>query len=219
MSAAPEAPRVPRVYPILDTPSLLSRGCEDWTMVARAMLAGGASILQMRHKGEWTRSVFESASLIARACDEAGARFIVNDRADYARLLNIGVHVGQDDLTPADCRAVLGPDAWVGFSTHNPDQFSARDADPATYLAFGPIFATRSKQNPDPVAGLALLARARAAVSKPLVAIGGVTRETALSVFAAGADSVALIADLLPDTLTEPAIRQRMEEWQRLVRN
>ncbi len=210
---------LPRLYPILDTPALLRRGCEDWTMVARAMLAGGAQILQLRHKGDWTSSVFAHARAVARECRQAGAAFLVNDRADFAKLLGAGVHVGQEDLTPADCRAILGDAPLVGFSTHNADQLAAAPQAAVDYLAFGPVFPTASKENPDPVAGLDRLAQSRARVRKPLVAIGGITRAASASVFAAGADSIAVIADLLPDTLSESAIRHRMEEWQRLSRN
>ncbi len=208
---------VPRIFPILDTPALMRRGFEDWTMAARAMLAGGARILQFRHKSEWTRAVFEEAEQIAEHCRRAGASFVVNDRADMAKLLDAGLHVGQKDLSPADCRTVIGEKTLLGYSTHNADQLGAAAGEPVDYVAFGPIFATASKENPDPVAGLEQLASARGRTAKPLVAIGGITRATAHSLFAAGADSVAIIGDLLPDTLTESAIRTRMEEWQRLA--
>jgi len=208
----------PRVYPILDTPSLERRGCTDWTMAARGMIAGGAQWLQLRHKSQWTRAVFVQATGIAEECRRAGVAFIVNDRADMAKLLMAGLHVGQEDLSPADCRAVLGDKPVLGFSTHNADQLACASHAPADYFAFGPIFTTASKDKPDPLVGLENLKRARGLVSKPLVAIGGITRETAWSVFAAGADALALIADLLPVRLTESTIRDRMEEWHRLTR-
>ncbi len=143
---------------------------------------------------------------------------MVNDRADMSKLLQAGLHVGQQDLSPMDCRSVIGDEALLGYSTHNADQMSKASSQPVDYVAFGPIFETSSKENPDPVAGLERLASARAQTAKPLVAIGGITRETAASVFAAGADSVAIIGDLLPENLTESTIRNRMEEWQRLAR-
>jgi thiamine-phosphate pyrophosphorylase len=210
--------RLPRLYPILDTGTLTRRGCDDWTLVARGMLAGGAQILQIRHKGDWTRETFKQAEQIATDCRDANAILVVNDHADMAKLLQAGVHVGQDDLAPTDVRKVLGDQPLVGFSTHNADQVNTAANEPADYLAFGPVFATSSKDNPDPVAGLAQLAHVRSQTTKPLVAIGGITRATAESVFASGADSLAVIGDLLPVTLSESAIRNRMEEWQHLIR-
>jgi thiamine-phosphate pyrophosphorylase len=209
---------LPRVYPILDTPSLTRRGCDDWAMVARAFLEGGAGIVQFRHKGDWTPAVYEQTEFIAEDCRRHGVTLVVNDRVDIAMLLHAGVHVGQDDLTPKDCRKVIGETPILGFSTHNADQLAAAATEPVDYLAFGPIFATTSKENPDPVAGLALLTTTRTRIAKPLVAIGGITRETVHSVLAAGADSIALIGDLLPDELNHSTIRGRMEEWQRLTR-
>jgi thiamine-phosphate pyrophosphorylase len=127
----------------------------------------------------------------------------VNDRADIAKLLDAGLHLGQDDLAPVDARRVLPASSIVGFSTHNEQQLRAGDTEPVDYLAIGPIFATRSKQNPDPVVGLGRLRTLRSLTRKPLVAIGGITRELAPKVFEAGADSVAIIGDLFP----------RPEEW------
>jgi thiamine-phosphate pyrophosphorylase len=208
----------PRLYPILDTGSLARLGCEDWAMAARGMLAGGAQWLQLRHKGDWTREAFTRAGEMAGECRRAGAEFIVNDRADMAKLLDGGLHVGQDDLSPEDSRKVVGDTCLLGFSTHNADQLAAADACPVDYLAFGPVFETASKEKPDQVVGLDGVRRARTLTAKPLVAIGGITRANAEAVFQAGADSVALIGDLLPVRLTESAIRDRMEEWQRLTR-
>ena len=209
--------KLPRVYPILDTESLEARGIGLQTAAA-AMLAGGAGILQFRHKTHWSRDVFEAARGVARLCRDAGARFVVNDRADFAMLLEAGLHVGQDDLSPRDARMLLGPDALLGFSSHNADQVGAAAGEPVDYLAFGPVFPTVSKRNPDPVAGVEALRRCRALCSKPLVAIGGVTRANALEVLNAGADSVAVIADLLPQAATARSLRERMEEWQQLVK-
>jgi thiamine-phosphate pyrophosphorylase len=143
---------------------------------------------------------------------------MVDDRADFAVLLEAGLHVGQDDLAPADSRRLLGPDAVLGFSSHNAEQLLAAAAEPVDYVALGPIFPTASKQNPDPVVGLDELARLRPLLEKPLVAIGGITRADALQVLAAGADSLAVIADLFPDPCTTKSLRERMEEWQTLVR-
>jgi thiamine-phosphate pyrophosphorylase len=204
---------LPRVYPILDAQLLAARECEMET-VAVAWIEGGARILQFRHKGPWTRNVFEQAERIATLCRSGGVTFVVNDRADVAQLLAVGLHVGQDDVPPADARHLLGRQAMLGYSTHSLRQFDAAAAEPADYLAIGPVFTTASKQNPDPVVGLDELRKCRAVSACPLVAIGGITRGSAPAVFAAGADSVAIIGDLLPETCTRATLRQRMEEWQ-----
>jgi thiamine-phosphate pyrophosphorylase len=180
-------------------------------------LEGGAGILQLRHKQNWGRAVFEAAREIARMCRESGALFIVDDRADIAMLLEAGLHVGQDDLPPRDARRLMGTDAVVGFSSHNVRQVCAAGGEPVDYVAFGPVFSTASKRNPEPVTGVEALKECRALVEKPLVAIGGITRETAAAVWAAGADSAAVIGDLLPAELTSISLRRRMEEWQRLA--
>jgi len=208
--------RLPRVYPILDTQSLEARACDPET-AARAWLDGGAQILQFRHKRQWTRPVFDQAERIAGACRERGAMFVINDRADMAKLLKAGLHVGQDDLAPADARSLLGADALLGYSTHNPQQLDAAVAEPVSYVAFGPVFRTDSKENPDPVVGLDALRACRARCQCPLVAIGGVTRQNASAVYAAGADSVAVIGDLMPDDCSGANMRRRMEEWQQLA--
>ncbi len=208
--------RLPRVYPILDTGAFAAREF-SLTRAAAAWLEGGAEILQLRHKQHWGRAVFDAARDIARMCREAGALFIVDDRADIAMLLEAGLHIGQDDLSPRDARRLLGSDAVIGFSSHNARQVCAAGGEPVDYLAFGPVFPTGSKRNPDPVTGIEALKECRALVEKPLVAIGGIARETAAGVWAAGADSVAVIGDLLPAELTSVTLRQRMEEWQRLA--
>lgn len=210
----------PRLYPILDTALLAGRSCAI-EPAAEAMLEGGAGILQFRHKGYFSRAVFEQAERVAELCRRAGALFIVDDRADIALLLDAGLHVGQDDLPPGDARRLLGPGRVLGFSTHDQGQFTAALDEPLDYMAFGPIFPTRSKDSPDPVVGLEPLpelAKQAHQRRRPLVAIGGITRENAPQVLAAGADSLAVISDLLPETCTFQSLRARMEEWQRLVR-
>lgn len=206
---------LPRLYPILDTASLARRDCAV-EAAAAAMLEGGARILQFRHKGHYSRTVFEEAERVAELCRRAGARFVIDDRADIALLLDAGLHVGQDDLPPRDGRRLLGLGRLLGFSMHSAAQFAAALAEPVDYLAFGPIFPTASKENPDPVVGFETLRQLRA--DRPLVAIGGIRRANALEVLAAGAGSVAVINDLLPETCTFETLRARMEEWQQLVR-
>jgi len=209
--------RLPRVYPILDAESLEARGIALETAAA-AFLEGGAALLQIRHKGHWSRDFFTSAQQVARLCRETGADLIVNDRADFAILLEAGVHLGQDDLPPRDARKLMGSGAVIGFSSHNATQLSAAGGEPVDYVALGPVFVTTSKRNPDPVVGTCELRRCRELVEQPLVAIGGITRENALEVLKAGADSVAVIGGLLPDIPTAQSLRQRMEEWQQLVK-
>jgi thiamine-phosphate pyrophosphorylase len=208
---------IPPIYPILDTESLAGRHCPI-LRAAEAWIDGGAGILQLRHKGHWGRALFDEARAIADLCRTRSVTFIVDDRADLAALLHAGLHVGQDDLGPSDARAIIGPDAVLGFSSHNADQLAAAAAEPVSYVAFGPCFPTRSKRNPDPVVGLAELRRVRSLTAKPLVAIGGITRQNARAVFAAGADAVAVIADMLPDDCSAGPLRERMEEWQQLAR-
>jgi len=208
---------LPRLYPILDTGTLARRGCAV-EAAARGMLDGGARILQVRHKGFFSREVFEDAEKVAELCRLAGALLIVDDRTDIAMLLDAGVHLGQEDLEPVDARRIGGEGRVIGFSTHNEEQLRAAAGEPVDYVALGPIFGTGSKERPDPVMGVDVLARLRPLSGRPLVAIGGITRENAAEVLAAGADSVAVIADLLPDHCTEETIRERMEEWQKLVK-
>jgi thiamine-phosphate pyrophosphorylase len=205
--------RLPAFYPILDTETAVRHGI---SVVAAAgeILDAGARILQFRHKGFFSRQVFAEAEQVAALCRQAGALFVMNDRADLARLLGAAVHLGQDDLSPSDARRVVDARTVIGFSTHNERQFREAMTEPIDYLAFGPIFGTTSKQNPDPVAGLEELRRLRPLTEGPVVAIGGITRANALSVIEAGADSLALIGDLFPD---DGNIRGRVEEWLRLV--
>jgi thiamine-phosphate pyrophosphorylase len=199
---------IPAFYPLVDI---------GWGLpavaAAEAILEAGARILQFRHKGMFSRQVLEEAEKIASLCRDAGALFVVNDRADIAMLLDAELHLGQDDLPPADARKIMPPDRIIGFSTHDADQLRAGDREPVDYLAIGPIFGTASKQNPAPVVGLDRLRTLRALTQKPLVAIGGITRETAPAVFDAGADSVAIIGDLYPHPLTKASLRARAEEW------
>jgi len=208
--------KLPRLYPILDSASLAASSVR-LEAAAAAFLEGGAEILQVRHKGHWTREVFAAAREVARLCREAGVPLIVNDRADFALLLEAGLHVGQEDLTPRDARKLMGPEACIGFSTHNGRQFCEAGGEPVNYVALGPVFATASKQTPDPVVGLEEVRRCRSLVEKPLVAIGGITQENAREVWAAGADSVAVISGLLPEAATAKSLRERMEQWRQLT--
>jgi thiamine-phosphate pyrophosphorylase len=208
---------LPPVYPILDTATLDRIGF-DLFNAAEALLEGGARILQLRHKSSWSREMLEKAEKLGSFVRAAGVTFVINDRADYAAVLGAALHLGQEDLTPADARRVVGAEMIVGYSTHNPAQMREADREPADYLAFGPMFGTVSKERPDPTVGIDGLRTIRPLTQKPLVAIGGITRDNALSCWNAGADSVAVIADLYPPDCTKARLRERMTEWQKLKR-
>jgi thiamine-phosphate pyrophosphorylase len=203
---------LPRVYPIVDTGSL-ARLDFDPVHAAAAMLESGAQILQFRHKGFWSRHVFAQARKIASLCAQASVPFVVNDRADYAAILHVGLHLGQDDLLPADARRVIGDSPAIGFSTHSPEQMRAAAPEPVDYVAFGPVFSTVSKERPDPTVGIDGLRAVRALTDRPLVAIGGITQQNAAQCWSVGADSVAIISGLLPAPCTADGIRGRMREW------
>jgi thiamine-phosphate pyrophosphorylase len=184
-----------------------------WTVtdLAAAFLDGGATLLQLRAKEAPSGAFLEAASAIAEMTRRAHARLIVNDRADIARLSGAdGVHVGQDDLSASQARAIVGAGAIVGLSTHTPAELEAALEDPADYVAIGPVFGTATKATGYDALGLEPVRRAAVRASaggRPLVAIGGITIETAPAVLSAGASSVAVIADLLAGG--DPAARVR----------
>jgi thiamine-phosphate pyrophosphorylase len=204
---------IPRFYPILDT-SLIERRGLDTVRTAAAILEAGASILQYRCKRFFSRERYSELERIARLCEQSRAMLVVNDRADLARTFSAGLHLGQNDLLPSDARQVTGDRIAIGFSTHNERQMRDATLQPADYLAFGPIFSTSSKQNPDPVVGLDGLRSIRSLTTRPLVAIGGITRSNARSVIDAGADSVAVIGDLYTE---DGDVGARLLEWVKLV--
>jgi len=201
--------RLPRFYPIIDVLTVSRRGL-DVVSVSQQILDAGAEILQFRHKGHFSRAVGDDLTRISVLCRQANAMFVVNDRADVARLFGAALHLGQDDLLPSEARPIMGLDAPIGFSSHNERQLRAAISQPADYLALGPIFGTASKENPDPTVGVEELRRLRPLSDRPLVAIGGITRANAISVIRAGADSVAIIGDLFPESGT---ICSRAKEW------
>lgn len=200
---------IPRLYAILDPacfsdPARLFNAAED-------LVAGGVTLLQYRDKSGNARQVLEQSRELRRRLGNR-VKLIMNDRADLCLAAEFdGVHVGQEDLSPEAARRVIGPERWLGVSTHNPAQLAEADKTSADYLAIGPVFATSSKENPDPVVGLEGVRRARELTRKPLVAIGGITRANARSVIEAGADSVAVISDLLPH------LRKSAEEFLRIL--
>jgi len=215
--AAPSAMSLPRLYPILDT-AALERAGVPVLEAAIGMIEAGAHILQLRHKGHFSREMFETAAHLAVLCEQARIGLVINDRCDMARLLNAHVHVGQDDLLPVFVRQLCGPDTIIGLSTHNREQLVAANREPVDYHALGPIFGTASKENPDPVVGVEQLREWRPLSERPVVAIGGITLENVGAVLAAGADSIALISALIPAGATRQAIRERTEEWLNAVK-
>ena len=185
---------LPRLYVILDSALLKSSPRE----AAEELAAAGVRLLQYRDKNAHARELLKISSELVGCLAAKGASLIVNDRPDVAALAGArGVHVGQDDLNPENVRAIVGADMLVGVSTHNLEQFQRAAETSVDYLAVGPIFATKSKANPDPVVGLEFIRQARSLTEKPIVAIGGITLETAKSVVEAGADCVALISDIV----------------------
>lgn len=189
--------RLPLLYPIVDADVLERSGLALVDFVQQLRM-GGVTLLQYRDKAGAPQDVLRAAGVIREAVGGSDCRLVLNDRADLAVLAGWGgVHVGQGDLSPEDARRVVGPERWVGTSTHSDEQVRLADLSCADYVAVGPVFATGTKLDAEPVIGLEGVRRARALTLKPLVAIGGITRANARSVVDAGADSVAVISGLL----------------------
>ena len=201
--------QLPRLYPILDVACFSD--ADRLFAAAEELAAAGCTLLQYRNKSGNARQMLDEAREL-RARLGTAVKLVMNDRADLCLAAGFdGLHVGQDDLSPEAARLVIGSTRWLGVSTHNPEQLADADLTSADYLAIGPVFATTSKVNPDPVVGLEGVRRARELTRKPLVAIGGITRANARSVIEAGADAVAVISDLLPDP------RKSAEEFLRVL--
>lgn len=201
---------LPKLYPIVDS------SCRGSTLelmrFAEELVCAGCTLLQYRNKSGSARIMLAQARELKQRFG-GSIRVIMNDRADLCLAAGFdGVHVGQDDLSPESVRRIIGPDRWVGVSTHHADQLREADLTSADYLAIGPVFATESKEKPDPVVGVEGVRRARVLTNKPLVAIGGITRANAASVIEAGADSVAVISDLSRDP------QKSAEEFLRILR-
>jgi thiamine-phosphate pyrophosphorylase len=191
----------PSLYAILDRGLLTAPAVE----LAGTLAEAGVELVQFRDKRAAGQLYAEVKELV-EALAPRSVRLIVNDRADIAAMAGAaGVHVGQSDLPVEEARTICGGSLWVGVSTHNLKQLREADATSADYIAVGPIFPTATKENPDPVVGIEFLREARQRTRKPLVAIGGITIESAADVFRAGADSVAVIRDLL--SAPDPAAR------------
>jgi len=183
------------LYAVLDGSRF--QGTDELAATAQALVDAEVKLLQYRHKSGNARLLLEQASVLKTVVGTR-VRLVFNDRADLCLAVGFdGVHVGQDDLPPEMVRSIIGPERGLGVSTHNRAQLIEADQTSADYIAIGPVFGTSSKANPDPVVGLEGVRQARARTRKPLVAIGGITRQNCRSVIDAGADSVAVISDLI----------------------
>ena len=208
---------LPRFYPILDVGLLRARGVvlADFALALRT---AGVEWLQYRNKQGSEAEILQDAAALRNIFSGTPVRLILNDYATLlARTGFDGVHVGQGDLVPDAARAQIGQSAILGVSTHTPEQAQVAEASDSDYIACGPVFATATKQNPDPVIGLEGVRSIRCITSKPLVAIGGITRANCRSVMDAGADSVAVISDLLPVQGSVAAAQKIAEEFLTLL--
>ena len=189
---------LPKIYPITDTALSSLSHAEQ----VKRLIAGGATLIQLREKNNSVRAFSADASEAIRIAHSAGASIIINDRVDVALALGAdGVHLGQADIPVTAARRLLGNDAIIGFSTHNIHQVSAALDLPIDYLAFGPVFPTQSKHNPDPVAGLDGLGLIKSISGRlPVVAIGGIDESNVVKVLSAGADSAAIISAIVAES-------------------
>jgi thiamine-phosphate pyrophosphorylase len=203
--------KLPRVYPITDTSLSPLSHAEQ----VKLLIEGGAKFIQLREKKAPARAFYTAAREALAVAGEKNVRIVINDRADVAFALQAeGLHLGQDDLPPRAARKLLGRNVIIGFSTHNTEQAVAALKMPIDYIAIGPVFPTGTKENPDPVVGLEGVRRVREAIGDfPLVAIGGITLENAPEVFAAGADSIALIGALTAGISDAREITERMKRF------
>ena len=197
--------RVEKVFPPLY--AILDADQASGSLTGK-LVDAGVRLIQLRDKRASPRVIYDVARQLHESLAPRGVRVIVNDRPDIASMIDAGgVHVGQQDLPVEEARKICGPGRWVGVSTHNLEQFLEAEQTSADYIAVGPIFQTATKENPDPIVGLELLWAARRLTQKPLVAIGGITIESAEDVYRAGADSVAVVQDLV--AAEDPARRVR----------
>ncbi|HMG37051.1 MAG TPA: thiamine phosphate synthase [Blastocatellia bacterium] len=202
---------LPKLYPITD---VKISGLSHREQLER-LAAGGATLVQLRDKISAARAFYETALEAMAIARKLGVRVIVNDRVDIAMAVQAdGVHLGQDDLPPEYARSLMGDFKTIGLSTHNLEQVVEASLKAVDYIAVGPVFSTSSKQNPDPEVGLGLIREVRARTSKPIVAIGGITLDRARAVLAAGADSLAVISDLVGAKDITQRVREFIREMQ-----
>jgi thiamine-phosphate pyrophosphorylase len=204
----------PALYPILDASYLPMEGrVEFLQQLVRELAEAGVGILQYRNKTGNEAEVLADARVMREAA-AASLRLILNDWPELAVEAGFdGVHVGQTDMSPTAARTIVGAGRMVGVSTHDAVQLRAADAEPVDYIAIGPVFTTATKENPDPVVGLEGVRVARGLTAKPLVAIGGISAMNAAEVWAAGADSVAMIAAIFGPGGTPGDAARRAREF------
>ncbi|HEY0658573.1 MAG TPA: thiamine phosphate synthase [Pyrinomonadaceae bacterium] len=189
---------LPKIYPVTDARLSKVSHAEQ----VEHLIKGGAKFIQLREKYASTREFYKSAENALKIARKHDVKIIINDRVDIALALKAdGVHLGQDDLPPAEARKILGEKVIIGYSTHNIEQAIAAVLMPVNYLAIGPIYATKTKENPDAMVGLEGLRKVREATENfPLVAIGGINLENLREVYEAGANSAAIISGLISET-------------------
>jgi len=198
----------PKLYPITDT--RLSR--LSHAQQVERFAAGGATLIQLREKTASPRRFYEDALEAMHVAKSLSVQIIINDRVDIAIAVDAdGVHLGQDDLPPEKARVLLGENRIIGYSTHDVKQAVAADSMPLDYVAIGPVFQTSTKENPDHVVGLEALRLIKSQITKPLIAIGGITFEEAPSVLQAGADSLAVISDLFSTDDITSRVREYLQ--------
>jgi thiamine-phosphate pyrophosphorylase len=199
---------LPPLYVILDAALLPSDPIE----LTKKLLDAGARLFQYRNKTSSSRELLHASQALCLTVRQRGGTFLVNDRADIAHLGGAnGLHLGQDDLSVSAARKVVGKDCLIGLSTHNLQQFNAAIESGVDYVTVGPIFPTAGKQNPDPVVGVNFVSAVRKLTNKPIVAIGGITLERTREVLDAGADSVAVISDILRAKNPADRVRQYLQ--------
>ncbi|MCB1022814.1 MAG: thiamine phosphate synthase [Acidobacteria bacterium] len=205
---------LPKIYPITD-PRLTAL---SHTAQVKSLIEGGAEMIQLREKTATTDIFYADTLSAVTAAEFSKAKIIVNDRVDIALAAKAaGVHLGQDDLPPEEARRILGDDAVIGYSTHNPAQAMGAVELPIDYIAIGPVFETSTKKNADPAVGIEGVRRVREAVKDfPIVAIGGITYDNFQEILDSGADSVAIISGILVPpkdiTLTFRAFTSRVKQ-------
>ncbi len=186
---------LPNIYPITDC------RLSNLTHVEQVekLIAGGAKFIQLREKYASPKEFYEQAKPALQIARKNDVKIIINDRVDVALALKAdGVHLGQDDLPPIEARKILGENAIIGFSTHSLAQVSEAIKLPINYVAIGPIFTTNTKENPDNEVGIEIIKKVRQTIGDfPLVAIGGINSANFLKVLNAGADSAAIVSDLI----------------------
>ncbi len=201
------------LYLILDPAVAGSRSLTD---IVRTALDAGVRLFQLRMKTLETGGLYEMAVVLCPLVQKGGGAFIVNDRVDVAKAIGAdGVHLGQEDLPLADARAILGPGKLIGISTHNLAQAIEAETGGADYIGFGPVFPTATKENPDPVVGVAGLREVRAKVRIPIVAIGGINAGNIADVRAAGADCCAVVSAVLTAPDPQAAIAELVKSIDR----